>query len=211
MAGLSREEFEKLANFLWQFFQEGEKPDKISLEVFQHDWIPGFAAFHHDGDLDETAKAHVVLNLGTLLTCVETGELPKKDLPYMIAESLMHEAIHALEAWAKVEFSEEKVEALLEKYRLKYRPDGETHWQYDPEAKRENPLPAAPDYPLRRIPEDDFRTDFERTATYLCQLSITRDKEGHYIDANTLKAWICWRTALATLAAPDSRPSTEQK
>lgn len=70
---------------------------------------------------------------------------------------------------------------------------------------------AASGEALRWIPEDDFRTDFERTATYLCQLSITRDKEGHYIDANTLKAWICWRTALATLAAPDSRPSTEEK
>lgn len=100
-----------------------EQPDRISLEVFQHDWIPGFAAFHDDGSLDETAKAHVVLNLGSLLAVVIAKDLPAQELPYVIAESLMHEAIHALEAWAKVEFSEERIEALTEQYRRKYGPD----------------------------------------------------------------------------------------
>lgn len=100
--------------------------------------MPGFASFLEDGSLAEGAKAHIGLNIGSLLCCVETGELPKKDLPYMIAESLMHETIHALESWAKVEFSEEKVEELLQKYRAKYRPDDEKHWHYDPEANRDN-------------------------------------------------------------------------
>jgi hypothetical protein len=109
----------------------GGGADRIKLEVFQHDWIPGFASFHEDGSIQEGAVAHVALNLGTLLSCVDCGDLPKSDLPYMIAECLMHEAIHALESWARVEFSEDRVEALLESYRKKYRPIDETHWQYE--------------------------------------------------------------------------------
>lgn len=116
----------------------------FSLEVYQHDWIPGFAAFHDDDSINETAKAHVVLNLGSLLSSVESEELPVKDLPYMIAETLMHEAIHALEAWAKVEFSEERVEHLLEKYREKYRPPDEVHWQADASITRDNKNQFAP-------------------------------------------------------------------
>lgn len=101
---------------------------RVSIEVYQHDWLPGFAAFHDDGRIQEGAKAHVILNLGSLLTAVHAGDLPKEDLPYMVAESLMHEAIHALESWAGVEFSEEKVEALLAKYQETY---GGTHWVHD--------------------------------------------------------------------------------
>ena len=101
----------------------------ISIEVYQHDWIPGFAAFHEpEGGLDDGAKAHVVLNLGSLMAAVQTGDLDKKDLPYIIAESLMHETIHALESWAKVEFSEDRVEELLTKYREKY--ERATVWEY---------------------------------------------------------------------------------
>jgi hypothetical protein len=59
---------------------------------------------------------------------VQTGDLDKKDLPYFVAESLMHEVIHVLEAWAGVEFSEDRVEELLTKYREKYGQP--TVWEY---------------------------------------------------------------------------------
>jgi hypothetical protein len=95
----------------------------IRIEVYQEDWIPGFAAFHDDGNLRDTAKAHVVLNLAANLLAVEDGDIPKSDLPYIIAENIMHEVIHVLEAWCDQEFSEERVEALLTKYRDKYKPD----------------------------------------------------------------------------------------
>ena len=88
----------------------------ISIEIYQQDWIPGFAAFRDDKSLDVTGKAHVVLNLGAFLATVVTDDLPANELPYFIAESLMHEVIHVLEAWAKVEFNEERVNALIEKY-----------------------------------------------------------------------------------------------
>ena len=92
----------------------------MEIKIFQQDWIPGFAALLDDGRIREDAKAHVVLNLGSLMAAVEGGHIEKKDLPYFVAESLMHEIIHTLEAWAEIEFNEERVEVLLEKYRTEY-------------------------------------------------------------------------------------------
>lgn len=103
-------------------------PD-LKIEFRQLDWEPGFAGYLDNGQPNGTAFCF--LNLGSLLCAVEKGDLPKKDLPYMIAESMMHEAIHALEAWAGIEFSEERVEALLEKYREATQRSG-IFWHYEP-------------------------------------------------------------------------------
>ena len=98
-----------------------QKPkDNISIKIFQEDFIPGFAGFRNYEDQENCAHAHVVLNVGSLLAMVEEQDCEAKDLPYVIAECLMHEIIHALESWAGVEFNEDKVEALTEKYREKY-------------------------------------------------------------------------------------------
>jgi protein-disulfide isomerase-like protein with CxxC motif len=102
----------------------------MKIEVYQQDWCPGFAAFLDDGSVQK-GTAHVCLNVGALMAAVEAKDVEKADLPYLVAESLMHEVIHALEAWAGVEFSEEKVEALLEEYRVKYGKGVEV---YDEEA-----------------------------------------------------------------------------
>ena len=93
--------------------------NSISIEVYQEDWIPGFAAYHI-GTLTKEAKAHVVLNIGSLLALVGDGSIQREELPYVVAESLMHEVIHVLEEWAGVEFSEERVHALTEAYTKKY-------------------------------------------------------------------------------------------
>ncbi|MCU7841916.1 MAG: hypothetical protein KZQ94_21405 [Candidatus Thiodiazotropha sp. (ex Troendleina suluensis)] len=93
----------------------------LSIEVYQQDWMPGFAAFLDDGSIQEGAAAHVVINIGANLLTVETVDLDVQDLPYMIAETLMHEIIHALESWAGVAFSEERVEKLLDAYREHYQ------------------------------------------------------------------------------------------
>lgn len=93
--------------------------NNISIEVYQHDWIPGFAAYYA-GSLSKKSKAHVVLNLGSLLVAVAEKEIDKKDIPYVVAETLMHEVIHVLEEWANVEFSEEKVEKMISEYQKKY-------------------------------------------------------------------------------------------
>lgn len=94
--------------------------EKTKIELYQYDWIPGFAAFMDDGRLQKDARAHVVLNLGAFMGALDSGEMKKEDLPYLIAESVMHEVIHVLESWAQKEFNEEKVEELLQKYRDKY-------------------------------------------------------------------------------------------
>ena len=91
--------------------------DRVTIEVYQQDWIPGFAAFRHNGVAAKRGTAHVVLNLGSLLALVADKAIEPSEVPYFVAESLMHEVFHVLEAWAGVEFSEDRVEALIEKYR----------------------------------------------------------------------------------------------
>ena len=93
----------------------------ISIRVYQQDWIPGFAAFYNNGQIKKNAKAHVVLNLGSCLVAVANKDIDKKELPYLVAETIMHEVIHVLEAWAEVEFNEDKVHALTEKYNKKHK------------------------------------------------------------------------------------------
>jgi len=93
----------------------------ISIDVYQHDWIPGFAAFRHNGLLKRRARAHVVLNLGSCLLTVVDGDLKKEELPYLIAETIMHEVVHVLEAWAETEFNEDRIHELTEKYNKKYK------------------------------------------------------------------------------------------
>lgn len=101
--------------------------DNVKIEIYQQDWIPGFAAFRDDHSLEASGKAHVVLNLAAFLSTVATEELTKEELPYAIAECLMHEVIHVLEAWARIEFNEKKVDELIIKY---YQ-----HTQYKEEEK----------------------------------------------------------------------------
>lgn len=108
------------------------------VEIYQHDFIPGFAAFRDDDQIEASAKAHVVLNLASFLATSELGDVPPSELPYIIAESLMHEVIHVLEAWAKVEFSEERVESLLTQYREKYRPEAPRYVECETRETPEN-------------------------------------------------------------------------
>ena len=88
------------------------------IEFHQQDWIPGFAAFNPDATTPpHQSRAFCVLNLGSILATVATGHVEKAEVPYFVAESMMHEVMHALEQWAGVEFNEERVDALLDKYR----------------------------------------------------------------------------------------------
>lgn len=107
----------------------------IKVEIFQHDWMPGFAAFLEDGSVAAGAPAHVSLNVGAFISAVKTGDLDKADVPYFVAESIMHEVVHVLESWAGVEFSEDRVEELLAKYREKY--ERATIWEYTGAAPHE--------------------------------------------------------------------------
>jgi len=117
----------------------GKRRDRVSLVVYQHDWRPGFAAFYANGGIRRGAKAHVAINVGSLLGAVSTGDLPAKDVPYFVAETLFHEFVQVLEEWAGVEFSEDRIEALIEKYRRHYlRGQKRAVWKYT----GERPAPA---------------------------------------------------------------------
>lgn len=98
------------------------KPHRLQIEFYQQDWIPGFAAYNPDvGGMDKDAKPFCVLNLGANLLLKELGHVKREELPYIMAEHMMHEIIHVLEHWAGVEFDDDKVEAVIEKYRAKYK------------------------------------------------------------------------------------------
>lgn len=88
----------------------------VRIEVYQQDWMPGFAAFNDDGSIQKGAPVHVAINLGDLLSCVKDQQIKLTDLPYVISESVMHEIIHALESWTGNEFNEDRVQALIAKY-----------------------------------------------------------------------------------------------
>lgn len=98
------------------------------IEFHQSDWQPGWAAFIDDGqNFNEASKAFCTLNLGAHLAAIETGAMRAADMPYLVAETMMHEIVHVIEKWAGIEFSEERVEALLDRYRERYgRMAGET-------------------------------------------------------------------------------------
>ncbi len=88
------------------------------IEFHQQDFIPGFAAFLPNATTPQpNSTAFCVLNVGSFLAAIETGDADKAELPYAIAESMMHEVMHVLEQWAGVEFSEDRIEAMLDQYR----------------------------------------------------------------------------------------------
>lgn len=93
-------------------------PSGITVEFRQHDWIPGFAAYlHEEGKPFPNGQAFCAINLGDFLGAhVAHGETPAA-LAESLADTMVHEVIHVIEAWAGTEFSEARVEGLIAKYR----------------------------------------------------------------------------------------------
>jgi hypothetical protein len=61
-------------------------------------------------------NAVITLNLGSYLAVARSKCITKKEIPYFIAEGMLHEIVHVLEDWAKVKFDHRKVNALMRKY-----------------------------------------------------------------------------------------------
>lgn len=93
-------------------------PSGIVVEFRQHDFIPGFAAYlHEEGKPFPDGKAFCALNLSAFLQAhVETGETPAA-LAESLADTMVQEVVHVIEAWAGAEFSEARVERLIAAYR----------------------------------------------------------------------------------------------
>jgi hypothetical protein len=90
----------------------------VKADVVQADGIQGFACYLSPSMKDR--RCIIGLNVEAFMGCVATGQIKQKDLPYILAESIMHEVIHALEEWAKVKFSHRKVNKLIKAYSEHY-------------------------------------------------------------------------------------------
>jgi len=88
----------------------------IKIRVYQTNFSPGFAFYQAGKRISSTGKALVGLDIGNLLGLVKSKDIAPKELPYFVAQVLMHEVFHALEDWARVEFNEKRVDQLVAKY-----------------------------------------------------------------------------------------------
>jgi len=91
---------------------------KVHARIVQMDGIDGFACYLSPSA--RKGKAIIGLNVEALMIGVVAKDFKVKDLPYIVADSIMHEVIHVLEDWAKVQFSDKKVERLIAAYREHY-------------------------------------------------------------------------------------------
>lgn len=90
---------------------DGNLIREVTMEIRPASDIPAFGAYVAPiGDF--TSPAKIVINFAAIIAAVEAGDIPASDVPAMVLETLWHEVGHALEHWAGVEFSEERVEAL---------------------------------------------------------------------------------------------------
>jgi hypothetical protein len=90
----------------------------VKADVVQADGVQGFACYLSPSVKDK--RCIIGLNVEAFMACVAMGQIKQKDLPYILAESIMHEVIHALEDWAKVKFSHKKVNKLIKAYAEHY-------------------------------------------------------------------------------------------
>ena len=90
----------------------------VKVDIVQADGVEGFA-FYKVGSVKDN-RCIIGLNVEAFVASVGFGQVKIKDLPYFLAESIMHEVIHALEDWAKVKFSHRKVNKMLKAYAEHY-------------------------------------------------------------------------------------------
>ena len=109
----------------WHFVRAEMKKDKLHIvrkkvnaRVVQMDGIDGFACYLSPSA--RKGKTIIGLNVEALLAGIVVKDFTVKDLPYIVADSIMHEVIHALEDWSRIQFSEKKVNKLIGEYRKHY-------------------------------------------------------------------------------------------
>jgi hypothetical protein len=92
---------------------------KVKADIVQADGIKGFACYLPDS-VRKNKRCIIGLNVFAFIAAIAMKQLRRKDIPYLMAECIMHEVIHAFEDWAKVEFSHRKVNKLINVYREHY-------------------------------------------------------------------------------------------
>lgn len=96
---------------------------KTKVDIIQADGIDGFGCYLQNS-VRKNKRCIIGVNVEALMAAVAMKDLKVEDVPYIFAETIMHEVIHSLEDWAKVEFSHKKVDKLIAAYRRHYREEG---------------------------------------------------------------------------------------
>lgn len=92
--------------------------DTINIHITRDDSIPAFAAYCSPSIKEEDAGL-VLLNIAA--TFCSVAEYPDDiGAKEVLIESIMHEVGHALEEYLGLEFDEERIEKIVEQYRVKY-------------------------------------------------------------------------------------------
>ena len=82
----------------------------IKIQIIRDDNIDAFGAYAEGADI-------ILLNVEAHLICsIEE----KVDFKEIVLETLMHEFGHCIEEKLKLEFSEDRIERIVESYRNKY-------------------------------------------------------------------------------------------
>jgi DNA-binding ferritin-like protein (Dps family) len=98
---------------------------KVKAEIVQADGVGAFAFYEVGSRRGKKGRRSVIgLNVEAFVAAVALGQVEKKDVPYLVAESIMHEVMHVLEDWAKAEFSHRRINRLIADYRKRYKEIG---------------------------------------------------------------------------------------
>ena len=96
---------------------------QVKADIVQADGINGFGCYLQTS-VRKNKRCIIGVNVEALMAAVAMKDLKVEDVPYIFAETIMHEVIHSLEDWAKMEFSHKKVDKLIDKYRRHYSEEG---------------------------------------------------------------------------------------
>jgi hypothetical protein len=88
---------------------------KFKITAYKNDDLDGFAAYKA-GSIKDEGGGIAILNIEANLVAGIENDIPLKE---MLVETLMHEVGHALEEWYDLEFSEDRIEKIIESYRNK--------------------------------------------------------------------------------------------
>jgi hypothetical protein len=99
-----------------KYIEEKLKKPNFKISVQRDDTIEAFGAYYESSIKDKEGGL-VLLNVEA---CLAAGKV-EEDLSVkeMILETLMHEVGHALEEWYDLNFDEDRIEKIIDSYRIK--------------------------------------------------------------------------------------------
>lgn len=90
--------------------------DSVELIVAAGDWMPGFGAYLAPADGFRN-PAQIRISVPQAVAMLKDGEISKDEVWDHVMTTIIHEVGHAMEHWLRLEFSEGRVDALVDRYR----------------------------------------------------------------------------------------------